>query len=181
MARSAGPSAAARNTVNPLSTRLRESPPKFDTLSVGSSPVPPPQPPSSATTLKTTKLKIALLPLGLAMVADPLLAKVLDQDLAAIDEDRRLAVEGIAERLPAIGRGVEEQVEDEDDERRDQARDEGRVLADHRVLDRVRDDQEHDEIERRELAGLALAFCAGALSSRYLTRAKPQYRLPPPR
>jgi hypothetical protein len=31
------------------------------------------------------------------------------------------------------------------------------------------------------LAGLALAFCAGALSSRYLTRAKPQYRLPPPR
>jgi hypothetical protein len=61
--------------------------------------------------------------------------EVLIQDLAVVDEDRRLAVEGVAERRPAIGRRVEREIEDENDGRGNEAGDEGRVLADHRVLD----------------------------------------------
>ena len=90
-------------------------------------------------------------------IADPFLAQVGVQDPAVVDEERRLAVEGVADRSPAIRRSVEHQVQDEDHQRGEQPGQERRVLADHRVLDRVGDHQQDDEVEGRQLARLALA------------------------
>ena len=52
---------------------------------------------------------------------------------------------------------LEPYIEPEQRQDRDQAAPQRRVLADHRVLDRVRDDEDDDQLEDRHLADLALA------------------------
>ncbi len=74
-----------------------------------------------------------------------------------IHEDRRLAVEGVPNRRPAIRGRVQREIEDEDHEGREETAEQRRVLADHRVLDGVRDHEEDHEVEGRQLTRFALA------------------------
>ena len=89
--------------------------------------------------------------------AQPLAREVVLEDLAVPDDQDGLAFDHLAEAGKAIVQLVEGPIEEQDHGGREQAADQGHVLADHRVLDGVGDDEEHDQVEGRELAGLPLA------------------------
>ena len=87
----------------------------------------------------------------------PSLERLSSRISAVPDEENGLAFDHLTEAGKAVVQLVEAPIEDQDHGGREQAADQGHVLADHRVLDGVGDDEENDQVEGRELAGLPLA------------------------
>ena len=74
-----------------------------------------------------------------------------------MDQDLRPPLDEGLQLLVAEGGETHRVVEHDERRRRDQTSGQRVVAAVHRVLDRVREDEEQDEVERRELAHLAFA------------------------
>jgi hypothetical protein len=78
-------------------------------------------------------------------------------DAAVVHEEPRLAVDPALERAARERGARDDAVQREDRERPDEAAADRVVRADHRVLQHVADDEQHDQVERRELPDLPLA------------------------
>src|SRR6266571_82648 len=83
--------------------------------------------------------------------------EVIVQDATVVDEERRRRLEQPARALRAVGDLDDPPVQYQNDHGPDEPAEERVVRPDHRVLDDVRDQQQDDEVERRELADLTLA------------------------
>ena len=79
------------------------------------------------------------------------------EDAAVAHEQPRFALDGTAEPSRRLGERLEREVEAEQGDDRDEPAPDRHVLADHRVLDRVADDEDDDELEDGHLPDLALA------------------------
>ena len=85
-----------------------------------------------------------------------LLADGAVHELAITDKQPRLAFQRPAHAPRSSGQEAQALVERDEGQDGDEPAPHRRVLADHRVLDRVRDDEDDDELEDRELADLLL-------------------------
>src|ERR1700730_11108376 len=83
--------------------------------------------------------------------------QVVAEDAAVPDEQSRGVLHHAVGPLEAEGDVRDHQVEQEDGGGPDESAPEGVVVADHRVLHHVADDEEHDQVEGAELAELPLA------------------------
>src|SRR5579872_1395823 len=86
-----------------------------------------------------------------------LASQVLGDEVAVVHEQRRHAHQLAAKDVVAGGERGEQIIQSEERGGADHAADERGIRANHRVLDRVGDDEQNGEIEGRELPKLALA------------------------
>ena len=88
---------------------------------------------------------------------DPLAGQVPLDQLAVVNEHGGRGLQHATEALGAIRDFHQQAIEGEDDDGPEEAAAERVVGTDHRVLHDVRDDQQHHQVERRQLSHLALA------------------------